>query len=327
MRVIAGKFKGRTLVTEKGDSIRPTTDRVKENIFNLIQKYVKESCVLDLFAGSGALGIEALSRGAESCVFCDKNSRSIEVLKQNLSKIDSKYEIFQRDYSFVLGQMASEGRKFNLIFLDPPYNSVDESVLLAKISESNILSENSLIILEKRKEERTYILPNNMCRLDLKEYGHTVVDLISLGNSVAITGTFDPYTVGHEYLVETAIKYFKSIHVVLLKNPEKDPSVETKKRKNNIGIAVRKFRANIVVESYDGRAIDYCKNNDIRYILRGIRTPNDLKYELEMAKWNEENGGIKTLFLPAKDSEISSSYVKRLAEEGKDISFLLGKEW
>ncbi|NLT18037.1 MAG: Ribosomal RNA small subunit methyltransferase D [Firmicutes bacterium ADurb.Bin080] len=326
MRIIAGKYKGRTLIAEKGDSIRPTTDRVKESIFNLIQSYIGESHVLDLFAGSGALGIEALSRGAENCVFCDKSSLSIEVLKKNLSKIDEKYEIFQRDYSFVISQMAKEGRKFNIIFLDPPYNTIEESRILAEISDSNILSENGIIVLEKRNEERSYCLPYNMCRLDIREYGHTIIDLIQLGNSVAITGTFDPYTVGHEYLVETASQNFKSVHIVLLKNPQKTPLLEIEKRKKIIKIAVRKFRANIVVEDYDGRAIDYCKNNDIRYILRGIRNQNDIKYEMEMAKWNEENGGIKTLFLIAKDSAISSSYVKKLAEEGMDISLFLGKE-
>lgn len=326
MRIIAGKFKGRVLHTEKGDSIRPTSDRVKENIFNLIQNSISESLVLDLFCGSGALGIEALSRGAKKCVFCDKSQLAIEVLKNNLLKISADYEIFNREYSFVLSQLGRENRKFELIFLDPPYGLIDESVILEQILDKQLLAENGIVVLERRNEPRKVHAPFGMCLTDSREYGNTIIDIFELGHAVAITGTFDPYTIGHEFLVETAINQFKVVHIVVLENPDKTPILPLKKRIKNIQIAVRKFDTNIIVSQYNGLAIDYCKNNDIRYIIRGIRNPEDFSYETKMAEWNEKNGGVKTLLIQAKNPEISSTLVNNLISEGKDASAFLPKE-
>lgn len=326
MRIIAGKFKGRVLQTEKGDSIRPTSDRVKENIFNLIQNKIKDSEVLDLFCGSGALGIEALSRGAKNCVFCDKSQIAIDVLKTNLTKIQANFEIFNREYSFVLSQLGRENKKFDIVFLDPPYGQIDESLILEQILQKQILSDDGVIILERRNESKNIQLPFGICLTDSRTYGNTIIDMFELGHAVAITGTFDPYTLGHEYLVETAINRFKVIHIVILDNPQKTPEMPLKNRIKNIQIAVRKFSYNIVVSYYKGLAIDYCKNNDIRYIIRGIRNQKDFSYESQMAEWNEKNGGIKTLFIQAKDAEISSTLVKKLLSEGEDATVFLPKE-
>ena len=117
MRVISGKYRGRRLHAPEGKRVRPTTDRVKEALFSVIQFAVPGTQVLDLFAGSGALGIEALSRGAESCVFVENNRRHIDCLKLNLEKADEAYEIISTDYIAALKRLS--GRKFGLVFCDP----------------------------------------------------------------------------------------------------------------------------------------------------------------------------------------------------------------
>ena len=123
MRVISGKAKGTKLGTIEEQSTRPTLDRVKESLFNIINTKIEDSIVLDLFAGSGALGIECISRGAKQVYFCDKSKQAINQIKQNLIKtrFEQQAVIFQNDYINCLKECAQKQIVFDLIFLDPPY--------------------------------------------------------------------------------------------------------------------------------------------------------------------------------------------------------------
>lgn len=150
MRVISGKSRGKKLVSLEGDNTRPTLDRVKEALFNKIQFCVQDAIVLDLFAGSGALGVEALSRGAKEVVFCDKVKDAINIIEKNVINTNNldKSIIINKDYNAVLEDMSKLHKKFDIIFLDPPYktNLVNES--LQKIIMSNLLTEDGIIIIE-----------------------------------------------------------------------------------------------------------------------------------------------------------------------------------
>ncbi|MCM1289274.1 MAG: 16S rRNA (guanine(966)-N(2))-methyltransferase RsmD [Corallococcus sp.] len=119
MRVITGKYKGRALVAPKNDA-RPTLDRTKETLFNILNPVIRGASVLDLFAGSGQLAIECLSRGAEEVVLCDKSPFAAEAIKINFQKIGEKPELFLCDYGECLSRLQ---RQFDLVFLDPPYKS------------------------------------------------------------------------------------------------------------------------------------------------------------------------------------------------------------
>ncbi len=147
MRIISGKRRGHKLVGFEGDSIRPTTDRVKESIFNLISDFVADSRVLDLFAGSGSLGFEALSRGARSAVFVDMDRRSVDVVRKNadLLKFDESISIINKSYQDFF---KSSTESFDLIFLDPPYNKGFIEPVLMDIVTNNRLSEDGIIMLE-----------------------------------------------------------------------------------------------------------------------------------------------------------------------------------
>lgn len=147
MRIISGSRRGRKLVSFSGDSIRPTTDRVKESVFNLIQEYVAGSKVLDLFGGSGALSLEALSRGAKRAVIVDCDKRSVGVIKENIKItgfLENAEVVFQKAEAYL--KIAEE--KFDIIFLDPPYNKGFVTPLLSLISKRHILSEKGIVVLE-----------------------------------------------------------------------------------------------------------------------------------------------------------------------------------
>lgn len=164
MRVISGKYKGKILQGFDIDGTRPTMDRVKESLFGLIQDRIAESCCLDLFAGSGSLGIEALSNGANFCYFSDNNKIAIDVLRKNLSNI-SNYEIIHKDYKETLLELSN--KKFDIIFLDPPYklNLINDCIDI--ILKNNMLNENGIIICEYETE-------NIDCNLEIikeKKYG------------------------------------------------------------------------------------------------------------------------------------------------------------
>ena len=146
MRVISGKYKGRKIDGFDIEGTRPTQDRVKESLFGIIQEDLVDSIVLDLFSGSGNLGIEALSNGASMCYFNDINKECIKVIKNNLKDIDNTY-VLNMNYKECLDYLKDKV-KFNIIFLDPPYNLDCLDDVLNKIIENNLLEKDGLIICE-----------------------------------------------------------------------------------------------------------------------------------------------------------------------------------
>lgn len=150
MRVISGKYKGRKLEGYDIVGTRPTMDRVKESLFAMISGYIKDARCLDLFAGSGSLGIEALSNGAKSCYFVDKSSEVIKTLQNNINniKIEEEYYLLQQDYMEFLKKAKNNYLQFDLIFLDPPYDNHIIENILTFIYQNNLLSPNGLIICE-----------------------------------------------------------------------------------------------------------------------------------------------------------------------------------
>lgn len=152
MRVISGKYKGKNLIGFDIDGTRPTMDRVKESLFGMIQNSVKDSIVLDLFAGSGSLGIEAISNGAKTCYFVDNNIELINIIKKNISNMSDNINIIKSDYKSALEKFRNDGIKFDLIFLDPPYkmNLINNCICLIK--EYNLLNKDGIIVCEYENE-------------------------------------------------------------------------------------------------------------------------------------------------------------------------------
>ena len=145
MRIISGKYKGKKLRGFNIEGTRPTMDRIKESLFGIIQTYIPNSVVLDLFAGSGALGLEAISNGAKKCYLIDKNIEAIKIIKENSQNIDENLKIMNIDYKKFL---KNTEEKFDIIFLDPPYkeNQMDKSLRI--IEERDLLNEKGIVICE-----------------------------------------------------------------------------------------------------------------------------------------------------------------------------------
>ena len=153
MRVISGIARGTKINSIESLTTRPTLDRVKESLFNILQNNLKDKIVLDLFAGSGALGIEALSRGAKKAYFCDINKDAIIILKQNLEKtrLMQKAIIINKDYKIALKQIND---KIDIIFLDPPYKLNLAVYAIDEMLKMNLIDKNSLIIIETDEIKR-----------------------------------------------------------------------------------------------------------------------------------------------------------------------------
>lgn len=149
MRVIAGTAKRVQLDTVEGLETRPTTDRIKETLFNMIQPHMADTTFLDLFAGSGAIGIEALSRGAKRAVFAEMNIKAVACIKKNLlrTKLDTRAEVLRVDAASAVNRLSGKER-FDYIFMDPPYNMDLERSVLEAISVGDVLSDDGLIIIE-----------------------------------------------------------------------------------------------------------------------------------------------------------------------------------
>ena len=149
MRIIGGKFRGRVLAEFKGNDVRPTSDRAKESLFNILALNVREARALDLFSGSGALGLECLSRGAKEVVFNDLSKDSVAILKKNLAALkltaSDEVKIYNYDYAACLETVCGE---FDLIFIDPPYHLACAGEALDRILKADIAADGALIVCE-----------------------------------------------------------------------------------------------------------------------------------------------------------------------------------
>ena len=178
MKVISGLLKGRNIEGYNIDGTRPTMDRVKESLFAMIQNNIKDSIVLDLFAGSGGLGIEAISNGAKLCYFIDHNNEVIKTLNKNVNNLNIKAnsKIILSDWKKFLNESHKNNLKFDLIFVDPPYDYDVYEKILDKVSTLNLLNKDGLIILEHQnlKLKETY---NNLILYKSKKYGTKSVNI------------------------------------------------------------------------------------------------------------------------------------------------------
>lgn len=179
MRVIAGKYKSRSLQTIQSSSTRPTTDKNKENLYNIIGPYFNGGNCLDLFAGSGGLGIEALSRGMECLYSVDNNYHAYTIIKKNIEtlKMSEETHVLKSDYRKAVDKLSKESIAFDLVLLDPPYGKKIIQPLLIKLQELKLLNEGCIVVCEDLKEEEfeeTYLF---LRRIKQVSYGITALHI------------------------------------------------------------------------------------------------------------------------------------------------------
>ncbi|BAD40423.1 16S rRNA (guanine(966)-N(2))-methyltransferase RsmD [Symbiobacterium thermophilum] len=179
MRVITGSAKGRPLKTVKSRAVRPTSDRVKESLFNIIGSRVVDADFLDLFAGSGAVGIEALSRGARACVFVELQTAHLKVVADNLrtTGLAGRAELIRRDARAALVDLAHRGRRFDFIFVDPPYGQDLVPAVLALIDGHGVLAEDGWVICEHHAKDPVPAAAGGLYRFREVLFGETMLSI------------------------------------------------------------------------------------------------------------------------------------------------------
>jgi len=154
MHIIAGERRGATLFAPKGMDTRPTQAKVKESLFNIIQAYVPDADVLDLFAGSGNLALEALSRGAGSAVMVDQDREAAQCIRRNVEKLrfEDRTQALRCDWKQAVSQLKAAGKQFDLVFLDPPYRMVELDECCAALADAGLLLTDAMLVLEHRTD-------------------------------------------------------------------------------------------------------------------------------------------------------------------------------
>lgn len=175
MRIISGKYRGKKLLSPKDDRVRPTTDMVKENVFNLLTRDIIDSSFLDLFAGSGAIGIEAISRGAKRVVFVDKDRESMEYVRRNLALISENAEMMTTNYLAAITKL--KGNKFDIIYVDAPYDMHIIDDVLTAVRANEILSDNGLVIYESlaKTNQKSGLTDYELAKS--RKYGSVIIDI------------------------------------------------------------------------------------------------------------------------------------------------------
>ena len=176
LRIIGGIARGVPIKAPDTKDTRPTLDRTKESVFNIMMPYLADTAVLDLFAGSGSLGIEALSRGAKNAVFVDKSRKCRDIILYNLdkTKFSRQAEVLAMDVENAVRYLAGRHDKFDIIFMDPPYNMNFVNKTIQIISDFDIMSEEGILACEHHENETPPDKVGNLVRTRIKHYGETV---------------------------------------------------------------------------------------------------------------------------------------------------------
>lgn len=311
MRIVAGRYRGRRLTPPSDDSVRPTTDRIKETVFNILQWDVEGARVLDLFAGSGALGIECLSRGAAEVVFADKSPASVALIRQNLKGIEGSYRVLTADFT---GVLRSGEDKFDLIFIDPPYKSGLGELAVDAAFDLGRVAEGGTVVYEHSSE-----LPFKCAREDIKVrtkvMGSVTVEFIRKKTTGLVTGTFDPVTKGHMEVIEEALRLFDEVVVAVLVNPEKQCMFTPEERLALLNAALSDNTRVKTLYSED-YAVDVARRVGADKLVRGVRGEGDEAYENAMAEYNRAHGFDTVFVTPERYADVSSTRARELISKG-----------
>lgn len=344
MRIVAGQAKGRSLSVPPGNNVRPTTDRVREALFSILFEEVRGARVLDLFAGSGALGLEALSRGASTAVFVEQSRGAVSALRRNIEgcAVGDRVELLCMDALRALDRLAAKGELFDLVFLDPPYDTDLVARTLQDLWQRQLLAPGALIVAEQRAGAP---LPAaaDLQLVDERRYGDTALRFFTTpqarGNApdpvqganptmsqIALyPGSFDPFTNGHLGIAQRALEVFNGLIIAIAVNSRKTTLFPVDERL----AMIRELFADdprVQVMAFEGLTVKQAASMGAGVIIRGLRAVADFEYELQMANMNRKlESSVETLFMMTAEEYffVSSQNVKEVAYYGGDISGLV----
>jgi pantetheine-phosphate adenylyltransferase/16S rRNA (guanine(966)-N(2))-methyltransferase RsmD len=347
MRVIAGNAKGRRLKTSRGLALRPTADKVKGAVFNILtSRFIIESAqLLDLFAGSGALGIEALSRGAATVIFVEESSSAVRVLRDNLRHcgFERQARVMHMPVQRALDQLARAGVRVDGVLADPPYARDLVEGTLRALAGGGLLHQGAWVVIEHRIDEPPQAAHGLLRLTQARRYGKTGVALFEVNDAMpegqktpdklrraVYAGSFDPITNGHLDVVRRALAVFDEVIVSVATNtsdPAKDHATfSVAERVAMIQEALADTGGRARADSFSGLLVDYCERIGAAVIIRGLRAVSDFEYEFQMAMMNRHlKPHVETVFLTAGETHFytASRLVKEVASLGGEVRGLV----
>lgn len=327
MRVIAGTAGGvRLAPVPKG--VRPTGDRVREAVFNFLGQFFEGGVVLDLYAGTGALGIEALSRGVERAVFVELDRAARKTISENLVRtgFSDRAEIIAGEVGRVVERLAWREERYDLIFADPPYRIAASEVggIVSRLGV--LLAPGGRVVIESGEAP-----PEDAYGREgaTRRYGGTFVTVLERSDMtmrIAVCpGSFDPVTTGHLDIIRRASRIFDHVVVAVGANTRKNPKLSAIERAGLIEKITSEIE-NVSVEIMEGLLVDFAREQGAGAIVKGLRAVSDFESEFEQAQLNRSlSPEIETVFIMAasEHSFLSSSAVREIASFGGDVRGLV----
>lgn len=327
MRITGGFYGGRKLAEFEGIGVRPTSDMLKEGLFNSIGDEIVGKSFLDMFAGTGAVGIDAFSRGAARAVLCDNSRESVKLIQKNLAalKINDGVETVFCD---AIKYVSQSTEKFDYIFIDPPYAA--GAGLAAVNAASGILNDGGTIIYEDEKDYEPKV--DGLALVKKKRYGRAHLYFFKRKRAACVfAGTFDPVTNGHIRIIKECLNRFEKVIVTIGENADKTPLFDIAEREKFLRAALKsESRVKIVRYSdYYGEYYGFLIKEGVYYYVRGIRNSADAAYESVYEKQNLKLYPlIKTEYVKAEKEykNVSASEVRKRLTEGKSVKGLVPDE-
>ena len=349
-RIIGGTAGGRRLKTPTGDATRPTSDRVREALFSALESQLGSLTglrFLDLYAGSGAIGLEAMSRGAGVVTSVESDRRTARMVQDNASTLGfRKVEVVALPVARVLGQHARA--PYDVVFADPPYpldNAELEQVLALLVAHGWVAPGSRARAWSARRVAWNPPGPRVWCasgarstarrcsgtfapirRPTTHDPGGPPDDEQRHVRRAVCPGSFDPVTNGHIDIISRASLLFDEVVVAVGINKSKSRArLFTAEERIAMLEKVCADFPNVTVAGFEGLLTTFCQERDIRAIVKGLRAVSDFDYELQMAQMNSSLVDVETVFIPTSPewSFLASSLVKEVAMFGGDVSGLL----
>ena len=336
MRIIAGSARGHRLVGPPGGAAtRPTSDKVREAIFNVLGAHVVGARTLDLFAGTGALGIEALSRGAASATFVESERALSNIVRKNLAttRFEDRAHVLCRDVRRAAGGVRARG-PFDLVLIDPPYGFGLEHDALQLIVSEALLAPGAYVVVEHSSRDVLQLdadVEPYLAIVRTKDYGDTTLTCYvakdQLGGSQAMPriaiypGSFDPLTKGHHDVIQRSLVMFDKLIIAVAGNVRKQALFSMDERialiREVVGDDPR-----VEVDTFEGLLVEYAKRKGAVALVRGLRAVADFEFEFEMASMNRRLApNVETVFLMTHEAYfyVSSHLVKEVAMLGGEF--------
>lgn len=320
--------------------MRPTPQRVRESLFSVLGDRVDGARVLDLFAGSGSLGLECLSRGAAHATFVERDRAVVSVLLQNLkaARVGETSELVVREVARALRDMADRGTQFDLVLMDPPYGRGLVEPTIAALDAGGLVAPGGLVVVDHPSTEPPPDRIGSLELVDRRVFGDTAVAMFaaatqlpqrsrstSMARVAIYPGSFDPVTHGHLNIIHRALQVFDRLIVGVLDNEAKTSLFTVDERTAQITEALNND-PRVEAVHFGGLLVDFARDQGATVVVRGLRAVSDFDYEFQMAHMNRRLAPeIETMFMMTGEEYfyVSSRLVKEVVSLGGDVTGLV----